>query len=107
MSVPRRNPQKWIDQVKEITMRLVDNRSYKIFLFGSRAKRPNNAYGDIDVGLWGNAPVPREILLQLQNAIEASDIPLKVDFVDFSLTSENFNQIALQNAVCWNEPNNS
>lgn len=105
MEPSHRNPSKWIEEVKQITLKLVDQESFAIFLFGSRARQPNNNHGDIDVGLLGEQNVPLELLFQLQDAIEESDIPLKVDFIDFKHAEKNFKNIALQDIVIWNKPN--
>lgn len=104
MESPNRNPSKWLEEVKQITLKLVDCQHFAIFLFGSRARQPDNPYGDIDVGLLGEQSVSLELLSQLHEAIEASNVPLKVDFVDFKHIKQNFKNIALQNIVIWNKP---
>lgn len=84
-----------------MTLQLVDSNRFAVFLFGGRARQPDKMHGDIDVGLWGMEPVPQELLIKLYNVIEESDVPLKVDFVDFATADETFKKIALKNIVPW------
>jgi hypothetical protein len=99
-----RNPSLWIDQVRKMLLQLLNKESYCLFLFGSRARHPNNSYGDIDVGLWGKQPVPQTLFMQLWDALDESDVPLKVDLVDFARADAHFKQFALQHLVLWNMP---
>lgn len=99
-----RNPSRWIDQVRHMTLQLVDRDEFAVFLFGGRARQADKMHGDIDVGIWGMGPVPQELLIKLYDVIDESDVPLKVDFVDFSIADETFKKIALKNIVPWCNP---
>lgn len=47
------------------------------------------------MGIWGKKPVPWHILAEIEEVFEESDLPYKVDVVDFSLVSSNFKKVAL------------
>ncbi len=68
--------------------------SYRLFLFGSRATGTARRFSDVDVGIEGPKPVSSTILMNVQETLEESDIPFKVDVVDFSQTSDRFRLLA-------------
>lgn len=92
----------YIAITKEIILNQIGTASYKVFLFGSRAygnERPNS---DIDVGIWGKTRLPVKTRIAIEDAIDESIIPFKVDIVDFSLMDETFKTVALKKIVEWN-----
>ena len=100
-----RNPQRWIAMIKAITLAIVPRDEYTVFLFGSCAREKWSSYGDVDIGLLGVHPIQEKLLIALYDAIEESDVPLKVDFVDFYSVDPNFKKFALQKIVLWNRIN--
>jgi len=69
---------------------------YQVFLFGSRARGDNRPFSDIDLGIRGTSPLPSKTLALLKNDLEESNLPYRVDLVDFNNTSAHFNKIAMQ-----------
>ena len=70
---------------------------YQLFLFGSRATGAHDDKADIDVGI-----LPEKSLMpvQIQNIKDKIfEIPtlLKIDFIDFSMVSDDFKSVALKN----------
>ena len=70
---------------------------YQLFLFGSRATGAHDDKADIDVGI-----LPEKSLMpvQIQNIKDKIfEIPtlLKIDFIDFSMVSDDFKFAALKN----------
>jgi predicted nucleotidyltransferase len=82
-------------EIKEIIFRFLNPKEYQVFIFGSRATGKAKKYSDYDVGIWGKKPVPSHIMVLIEEAFEESDLPYKVDIVDFSLVSSKFKKIAL------------
>lgn len=72
---------------------------YKLFIFGSRAKGTNRKYSDIDLGVEGKNKLTAKEYLALTTTLEDSDLPYKVDVVDFSSVTDRFNKIAKQNII--------
>jgi predicted nucleotidyltransferase len=95
--------QKYLLKIKEIIFSIIDLNEYKVFLFGSRATKKFKRYSDVDVGLLGNKPIGNAYY-KIINKIEESDIPYRVDIVDFALVDEQFKNIALQEIEIWNDP---
>ncbi|MCD6270321.1 nucleotidyltransferase domain-containing protein [bacterium] len=88
-------PKKAEEQIKEIIFRFLDAKEYRVFIFGSRATGEAKKYSDYDIGIFGKKPISFEILGLIDEAFENSDLPYKVDVVDFSMVSKNFKKIAL------------
>jgi hypothetical protein len=94
---------KYLSMIKEIIFSIIDKNEYKVFLFGSRATVRFNRYSDVDIGLLGNKPLGKAYY-KIINKIEESNIPYKVDIIDFALVDEKFKKIALQEIEIWNDP---
>ncbi len=73
--------------------------SYQLILFGSQVTRSARPFSDIDVGVVGKAPLPFTILGRINEALEQSSLPVRVDVVDFARTSATFRRIAQKYAV--------
>ncbi len=84
-------------KIKEIIFRFLDPKKYQVFIFGSRATNKAKKYSDYDIGIFGKKPIPWHILAEIEEMFEESDLPYKVDIVDFSLVSPDFKKIALSN----------
>ncbi|RCR67292.1 nucleotidyltransferase domain-containing protein [Larkinella punicea] len=94
----------YVDICRELVLSTIDSNRYAVFLFGSRARGNHFPHSDIDIGLWGNEEMDARTMLDLEEALENSMIPYKVDLVDFKRTDESFRKVALENIVIWNSP---
>jgi hypothetical protein len=63
-------------------------------VLGPKGKVKDIAY---DVGILGKKPIPGHILIKIEESLEESDLPYKIDIVDFILVSPEFRKIALSN----------
>jgi Predicted nucleotidyltransferases len=74
-----------------------------VWAFGSRATgRHVKPYSDLDLALIGDGPVSLDTLAALREAFTESDLPWKVDIVDWATTGERFRSIiASQKVVVW------
>ena len=52
-------------------------------VFGSRAKWTAKPHSDLDLALKGKEPLPRSLLGDLAEAFSESDLPFRVDVVDW------------------------
>ena len=63
----------------------------KVYAFGSRVHGHNlKPFSDLDLCLRADAPVPAAILSKLNAAFEDSNLPFKVDVVDWNAISPEF-----------------
>ena len=82
-------------KIKEIIFQFLDPEKYQVFIFGSRATGKAKKFSDFDIGILGKKPIPSHLIVLIEEALEESDLPYKVDIVDFSLVSSEFKKIAL------------
>jgi len=84
-------------EIKKIIFQFLDPKKYKVFIFGSRAKGKAKKYSDYDIEILGKKPLPSYLKVLIEEALEESDLPFKVDIVDFFNVSEDFKKVALKN----------
>lgn len=90
---------------RQIICKELDINQYAIFLFGSRTQKAHSKTSDIDIGVLGHQPLPLSIKAHLLELLNDSDIPYKVDVVDFFNADKKFRNFALKNIIIWNRPN--
>jgi predicted nucleotidyltransferase len=79
-----------------VVRRHLPDPAYRIFLFGSRAAGSAHARSDIDVGIEGPGPVPRETLAAIGEELEEAPTLYTIEVVDFARVPESFRQVARQ-----------
>ncbi len=62
----------------------------EVRVFGSRATGKAQPYSDLDLLLVGEDKIPRAVLSRLEDAFSESDLPFRVDLVDWHRTSPSF-----------------
>ncbi len=81
---------------------------YEVWAFGSRAKWSAKEYSDLDLAFISNKPLSIEVGALLSEDFSASDLPFRVDVVDWATTSESFRKIiARDKVVVQNASNHS
>ena len=83
-------PDHW-DIVRGILRRHVPGR--KVLAFGSRATWTAKEYSDLDLAVLGDKPLPLDVASALAESFVESDLPFKVDVVDWASTSESFRKV--------------
>ena len=86
---------------KKIVLRHLPKNEFKVFLFGSRAVGNAKLKSDIDIGIWGKQALSLKIKIAIEEDIEESIVPYKVDIVDFWTVDETFKKYALQKTIPW------
>lgn len=67
--------------------------------FGSRVTWTAKPFSDLDIALEGAKPLPSEVLIDLAEAFDASDLPWKVDVIDLNAISPEFREIVERQRV--------
>lgn len=80
-------PNEWRIITQLLRTRLPD---YEVWAFGSRARGRAKPYSDLDLAIVGDRPLSIDRLAELAEAFSESDLPWKVDLVDWSLSSPSF-----------------
>ncbi|WP_347261772.1 nucleotidyltransferase domain-containing protein [Rudaea sp.] len=71
----------------------------EVWAFGSRARGVAKPYSDLDLAVIGNEPLGIEQLAALADAFEESDLPWRVDIVDWATTDAAFRRIIERDKV--------
>ena len=72
---------------------------WPVWAFGSRATGAAKPYSDLDIAIITTRPVGLQCIAELAEAFSESDLPWKVDVVDWSTTSEHFRRIIERDRV--------
>jgi predicted nucleotidyltransferase len=71
----------------------------EVRMFGSRARGKPKPYSDLDLVIMGETPTPLSTLGQLQDAFASSDLPWRVDVVDWATTSPEFQSHIAEHSI--------
>ncbi len=71
----------------------------RVLAFGSRVNGSARKFSDLDLVIVGNTPLSIRKSAALDDSFVESDLPFKVDVVDWAYTDEDFRKIILQSAV--------
>ena len=96
-------PTDYLKIARDIVLKHIDKTQYDVFLFGSRACGNFHSRSDIDIGILGKQPLNMMVRLNIEEALEQSIVPFKVDVVDFANASDTFKTEAFKEIVYWNK----
>ncbi len=80
--------------VKDILKKHLPNET--IYAFGSRVCGKIKPFSDLDIAIMNNKPIDYAVFVALKNAFKESDLPIKVDLVEWTNTSDSFKKIILK-----------
>ena len=83
--------------VQQILRQLVP--SCEVWAFGSRVKGAAKPFSDLDLVIMSQQPLSLDLIASLHEAFSESDLPWKVDIVDWSTTSQEFRAVIEQQKV--------
>lgn len=72
---------------------------YEVWAFGSRAKWTAKQHSDLDLAVITDQPLSLAVSASLVDDFTESDLPWRVDVVDWATTSESFRRIIESNKV--------
>ncbi len=93
-------PEHWII-VRDILRKHVPQ--YTVWAFGSRARGTAKPFSDLDLVILTEHPLPLEVSAALAEDFSESDLPYKVDLVDWATTADSFRQIIERDKVMVQE----
>jgi uncharacterized protein len=88
------NPDEVARFAASVVRRHLPDPAYIVFLFGSRAAGTARDRSDIDIGIEGPAPVPRQALAAIEDELEEAPTLYTVEIVDFARAPESFRRVA-------------
>lgn len=68
----------------------------KVLAFGSRVSGSSEKFSDLDLAIVGNEELSLRLISDLKDAFSESNLPFRVDILDWTRTSENFRNIILK-----------
>lgn len=77
--------------VKDILQTHVAGR--RVVVFGSRVNGRTKPHSDLDLCIMGESPLTLQELGELRNAFSESDLPMRVDIVDWATTDPEFKEV--------------
>jgi predicted nucleotidyltransferase len=80
--------------VAGIVRRVIGDRAYRVFLFGSWASGEARRRSDIDIGIEGPARIDPVRMLEIREACEALPTLFTIEIVDFAGAAANFRKAA-------------
>lgn len=66
-------------------------------VFGSRATHTAKKHSDLDLALVGDGAIEQSVVARLRLAFEESDLPFRVDIVDWNFITPEFRRIIEDN----------
>ena len=94
-------PDHW-DIVRSALRRHVPDR--EVLAFGSRATWTAKDYSDLDLAIMGEEPLPLHAASALSEALGDSDLPFRVDIVDWAMVDDSFRAVIRRDAVAVQTP---
>ena len=88
-------PDKDLNTVKEIPGKYVPGMEVRVF--GSRVNGCSKSYSDLDLAIVDKEEIPRPILIQLKDAFQESNLPFRVDIIEWNKITPEFQNIINQN----------
>ena len=80
---------------------------YEVWAFGSRAKWKAKEYSDLDLAVISDQPLSLSVSAALADDFSESDLPWKVDVVDWATTSASFRELIRRDRVVVQEVRSS
>lgn len=95
---------KYLDQMRDLVLRVTSNLDCTIFLFGSRVRGAHRRSSDIDIGFSGlSESVFTKTRDSLLSELEESVIPHHVDLVNFDMAPSDFREVAMKEVIIWKQ----
>lgn len=73
--------------------------NYEVFVFGSRHSGNIHKHSDLDLAIKANDKIDILLLANIRDDFQNSNLPFRVDIVDFNNVSTEFQKIILENCT--------
>lgn len=88
---------KYLLAIKQQVKKAYRKKGARFFVFGSSVNKTN--FGDIDLGVMGE--VDSKLIRNLKENFEESNLPYKVDVVNFEKVSSKFKNNVFSEKILW------
>lgn len=83
-------PEQWLIVSAILQKHVPEN---EVWAFGSRATHTEKPYSDLDLAIIGNTPLTLSLLATIEHDFSESNLPFKVDVVDWATLSPAFRRL--------------
>lgn len=83
--------ERYLETIKHILATYVGG--CEVRAFGSRSNGTATPFSDLDLAIVGNGKIERRVKMLLREAFEESDLPFRVDVIDYNAISDSFRTI--------------
>jgi len=85
---------------RQIIKGILDHRipAFEVRAFGSRVSGTAKPYSDLDLVVMSQTKLPREVLYGLRDDFEESELPYRIDLLDWNRLSPEFKQAILSDS---------
>lgn len=83
-------PEQWLIVSAILQKNVPEN---EVWAFGSRATHTEKPYSDLDLAIIGNTPLTLSLLATIEHDFSESDLPFKVDVVDWATANVAFRRV--------------
>ncbi|MBX6423479.1 nucleotidyltransferase family protein [Thermosulfurimonas sp. F29] len=89
-----------IEDLREFLREFLAGRGVRVYLFGSRARGEEAPHSDVDLAFEGGEELG-PLLAELEEILEESLLPQKVDLVDLRVAGEELRRRVLEEGKLW------
>ncbi|WP_423709634.1 nucleotidyltransferase family protein [Undibacterium sp. WLX3042] len=89
-------PEQWLIVSAILQKHVPEN---EVWAFGSRATHTEKPYSDLDLAIIGDTPLTLSLLATIEHDFSESNLPFKVDVVDWATLSPAFREIVQSHRV--------
>lgn len=89
----------WSKLIQKKVRKYLPDKDLSVFIFGSRATNDNLRYSDVDIGIMGKEKIKGNLLTAIEEELENSRLPYRINLVDFQNVSSDFKKVALRKII--------
>lgn len=89
-------PEQWLIVSAILQKHVPEN---EVWAFGSRATHTEKPYSDLDLAIIGDTPLTLSLLARIEHDFSESNLPFKVDVVDWATLSPTFRRLIYSHLI--------
>jgi len=92
---------RWLNEIRALVLNALAPFDASVYLYGSRARGDWKRLSDVDIAIDPHGPLPPGVLLDLEERLLESQVPLHVDIADLSRSNKDFRGKVMKESVAW------
>jgi hypothetical protein len=91
-----------LEEARRIVLKGLEGHPAKVCLFGSWSRGEARRYSDIDVAISPQEPLPPGLLLEIEEALDHSEVLYPVELVDLTTATSSLRERVAAEGIPWN-----